>query len=109
MTRPSTNRRIKATVRRFDDGQGDEPFHLMTQCFVRELVYNFATRHGHLFMGEGSCTDMCGAIDTFRRIDPGVIAIATYQDGKPDTGYTFRDGDWRAHDLRHWREKKVAA
>jgi len=92
-------RHLPKTVKRFDD---DEPgvFHITAQCFVHELRYDFNARVGHLMMEDESCTDMAGAIELFRRIDPGVREIATYAGGHPDTGHVFRDGDWQAVDLR---------
>lgn len=66
------------------------------QCFVRELRYDFAQRMGHLILEDGSCTDMRGCIELFKKIDPEVQAIATYAGGKRDTGYLFKDGKWES-------------
>lgn len=67
------------------------------QCFVRELRYDFGQRMGHLMLEDGSCTDMGGCIELFKKIDPEVQAIATYAGGKRDTGYWLKDGKWEAH------------
>lgn len=90
------HRRRRPTVERFDDG--GEPYHLAAQCYVYELRYDFRRRIGHLLMPDDACTDMAGAIDTFRRIDPGVLAVVTYAGRHPDMIYVFTEGDWQARD-----------
>lgn len=63
------------------------------------LEYNAAHRIGLLWLAPHTCTDMYGAIDLFKAIDPDVGLIFTfqvsenmYEPGIPDTAYA-RDPD----------------
>jgi len=88
------SRHIRPTVERYDDGSA--PSHFGLQCRVNELRYDFQRRAGRLLLPQGSCTDMRGAIDIFRQIDPGVQAVFTYEDGRLDTVYALAGGEWQA-------------
>ena len=66
------------------------------QCFVRELRYDFGQRMGRLMLEDGSCADMRGCIELFKKIDAKVQAIATYAGGR-GTCYLLKDGKWEAH------------
>lgn len=59
--------------------------------------YNYVTRTGRITLAGLGCTDMTGAIRFFRRIDPGVQVINTFNDDGPDTVYSrTENGDWVA-------------
>src|SRR5438093_1079447 len=78
-------------------------FHEGVRCFVDKVSYDFRSSTGRIDMPEGSCTDMAGAIDLIRGIDPEARRIETFAGGKPDTSY-LRDvkGDrWRAVMIDH--------
>lgn len=66
------------------------------QCYVRELTYDFKQRTGRLDLEDGSCTDMKGCIELFKRIDPEVHSIETIAGGRKDTKYHLTDGKWEA-------------
>lgn len=68
-------------------------------CHMVGLEYNAAHRIGLLWLAPHTCTDMYGAIDLFKAIDPNVGLIFTFQvsenmqePGIPDTAYV-RDPD----------------
>jgi hypothetical protein len=67
------------------------------QCSLKRLEYNPETRIGMLWLGDGECTDMSGAIAVFQRIDPEVQTIVTWSGCKQDTAYHRTvAGAWRA-------------
>lgn len=67
------------------------------QCYVLRMSYDFALRTGEVWMPEGSCSDMTGAIEWFSDIDDGVKTIITWAGGKLDTTYIQDDvGIWHA-------------
>lgn len=67
-------------------------------CNVISLNYDFGRRAGRVVLDEHGSTDMSGAINYFRRIDPDVIEIATFRGEKPDVVYRRgRDGLWASH------------
>lgn len=67
-----------------------------TMCRVKSIMYDFETFTGHLFMHRDSVSDMQGTINVFQSLDPNVLRIYTWQNGKPDTQYRFIDGEWMA-------------
>lgn len=67
-----------------------------TMCRVKSIMYDFETFTGHLFMHRDSVSDMQGTINVFQSLDPNVLHIYTWQNGKPDTQYRFIDGEWMA-------------
>lgn len=68
------------------------------QCYVRAVTYDRATRTGHVFMDEGSCTDMPGTIEFFASRGLDVDTIATWQGERPDTAYAKdKSGEWHAY------------
>jgi hypothetical protein len=44
---------------------------------------------GTFFMNDGSCCDMMGCIELFKKFDPAVKHIRTIAGSKEDTGYTL--------------------
>lgn len=54
---------------------------------VQRLHYDWSTGAGGLFMPDGCCTDMQGAIRLFRKIDPNVRVIRTFAGPARDTTY----------------------
>jgi len=78
-----------------------------SSVFVEELVtraegvdYDFRTRLGRLFMADGCCCDMGGAIDLFTRIDPRVVKIETLSGDTRDTIYEKVGSEWQARNYR---------
>lgn len=74
----------------------DTNLRAILKCRVNRIEYDFDSRSGHLFLPEGNCTDMQGAIEFFLNIDPDVIHIHTWQGGKLDTQYVIYGGLWKA-------------
>ncbi|QCK87450.1 hypothetical protein E8L99_17640 [Phreatobacter aquaticus] len=67
-------------------------------CNVVSLTYDFRARAGRVVLDEFGSTDMSGAINYFRRVDPDVIEVATFRGEKPDVVYRRgRDGLWASH------------
>lgn len=71
-------------------------FHEEMKCEVGEIRYNFQKHSGFVSMPEASTTDMRGTIEFFKRIDPQVVHIFTFQNGNIDTQYVIHDGEWIA-------------
>lgn len=80
-------------------------FHPLLQCSVRQIVYDWEARTGHVYMPRMNCTDMSGCIAVFKLIDPDVERIYTYEQDDsreayevymPDTAYLRGSGTWRA-------------
>jgi hypothetical protein len=75
--------------------EGDEHYHVLLQCYVRALFYDWKAKRGDVWCA--GCTDMSGAIALFEAIDADVKLILTYWDGKPDVVYRKgTDGAWTA-------------
>ena len=68
---------------------------------VCSLSYDFPTRTGTLTMPPDCCTDMGGAIELFRRIDPKVERVQTMAGLCIDTVYFHHAGEWHARDPRY--------
>lgn len=85
----------KIKTERFEDGT---VFRDDVQCFVTTLAYDFKTRTGTLHLEEGSCTDMHGCIELFKRIDSSVVRIQSLAggNGRRDTEYRLEDGGWQS-------------
>jgi hypothetical protein len=47
-------------------------------------------------LGDGSCTDMSGCIEAFKKIDSEVVKIETMGPDRKDTTYKLIDGKWEA-------------
>ena len=69
------------------------------------LEYNAEQRIGLLWLAPHTCTDMTGAINLFKAIDPNVRLVLTFQvsenirgPGVPDTAYARdpENGQWRS-------------
>jgi hypothetical protein len=75
--------------------------HSKLVCDVRSITYNYDTRVGIVDIAHG-CTDMWGAIDLFKQIDPEVGAVFTFSTGVGQDTFYFRTGtgknDWKAFD-----------
>lgn len=72
-------------------------FNWTTQCFVRNVAYDFEKRSGVLYMNAGNCTDMSGCIAYFKSIDQDVRRIDTVAGEKWDGVYFINDlGKWEA-------------
>lgn len=71
--------------------------HKKLKTDVERLDHNFDQHETRIFMPRGCCTDMSGAINLARRIDPGVRSVLTFAAGRPDTAYRrHEDGLWEA-------------
>ena len=64
--------------------------------YVKRIEYDYALQCGNVFMPDGTCTDMTGAITLFTRLDPNVKRIDTFADGVLDTRYMLQHGKWNA-------------
>lgn len=64
-----------------------EHYFLDLQCFLRRHEYDYSRRALTLWLHEPECVDMEGAIKFAKRIDPGVLKIASRYDGRFDTIY----------------------
>lgn len=75
----------------FDDN--GEQFDERLQCHVRAIAYDLTTRTGWLELPDMDCTDMRGAIEFFKDIDPNVRRIFA-----GDVEYLFDGVVWHARD-----------
>ena len=69
-------------------GRNEGVYSKELQCRVVEIRYGFSQRIGIAILGKADCTDMCGCISFFQRIDPKVRQIQTFQGPNRDTTYT---------------------
>jgi hypothetical protein len=70
-------------------------------CVPERLVYDFTTRTGHLYMLQGDCCDMQGAVALFQAIDPRVVRVVTASGDALDTCYETQRGGWVAKGPPH--------
>jgi hypothetical protein len=63
---------------------------------VGEIQYSFIKREGSILMPELSCVDMKSAIAFFKKIDPEVRTILSFNNGRPDIRYEKEGGKWVA-------------
>ncbi|MBS0243806.1 MAG: hypothetical protein JSS20_16650 [Proteobacteria bacterium] len=68
----------------------------LVQAEVLRFEYDFDRHAGRLYMAQGDCADMSGAIRFFERIDPDVRRIETFTGPVPDTTYVRDGADWHA-------------
>ena len=61
---------------------------------VGEIRYNFLEREGSILMPEMSCVDSKSAIAFFKKIDPEVRTILSFNNGRPDMRYQKEEGKW---------------
>jgi hypothetical protein len=66
------------------------------QAKVLAVCYFPDERAGQLWMADGDCCDMEGAVALFEQIDPRVRTIQTFSGGRWDTRYSKRRGKWIA-------------
>jgi hypothetical protein len=79
------------------EGDAYPPFDKTLVCCLKRLEYDAETQIGTLWLADGHCTDMNGAISVFEGIDPDVLVIVTMSGEEPDTSYIRADdGKWRA-------------
>ena len=74
-------------------------------CTLVRVEVDFERHRAVLHLPESECTDMTGAIDYCRAIDPDVRSIQTMSGHDPDTLYQRSDGEWLAisHGAVMWR------
>ena len=65
-------------------------------CRIIELRYNFEAHACQLFLPNHNCTDMTGAINLAKAIDPDVIIVETFEGGKAETAYIKLNGEWES-------------
>jgi hypothetical protein len=70
---------------------------------VGEIRYNFLEREGSILMPEMSCVDMRSAIAFFKKIDPEVRTILSFNNGRPDMRYEKEGKKWIS--IRYRKEK----
>jgi hypothetical protein len=73
---------------------------LLVQAEIVQLVYYPHRCVLEIYLADGDCTDMSGAIELARRIDPEIDRIRTFSGDKPDTYYNFEGVEWVAFDSR---------
>ena len=61
---------------------------------VGEIRYNFLEREGSILMPEMSCVDMNSAIAFFKKIDPKVVSVMSFNNGRPDMRYEKEGKKW---------------
>jgi hypothetical protein len=67
------------------------------QTAVHSIAYDFDLRVGVIEMPAHYCCDMSGAIAYFKKIDPDVRQVQTYEARVADIVYTLTDeGEWLA-------------
>src|SRR3954451_6899810 len=76
------------------------PVDAQIQAEVFSIRYYPKISVGMLYMADGECCDMSGAIELFQGIDPAVRAINTFSGDEPDTMYFRRGGEWTAYITR---------
>ena len=86
--------RQRNRVIRVEDGQ--VVYHCLLMTTIRRMRYDFEQRVGVLYLPAGVCTDMSGAIQFFKKIDPEVHQIQTYSGEQRDTIYTRTGKQWEA-------------
>jgi len=69
-------------------------------CFVERLEVDFVKGCASLWLRDGNCTDMRGAIALIENISPDVFRIYTYGGRDRDTVYEKDAGEWVAVTLR---------
>ena len=74
---------------------------------VGEIQYSFIKREGSILMPELSCVDMKSAIAFFKKIDPEVRTILSFNNGRPDIRYEKEGKRWVALSYRPIRSCKV--
>jgi hypothetical protein len=63
------------------------------QAEVEAIIYYPRRRRGELWLAEGDCCDMTGAITLFEQIDAEVRTIMTFSGNAGDTCYIKSPGD----------------
>jgi hypothetical protein len=83
--RPSRTRGIKLSI------------DSLIGCRLLAAHFDFEAHQARLMLAPGHCTDMMGAIEFCRGVDPDVTAIATFSGDKLDTRYRKGDNGWQAY------------
>lgn len=65
-------------------------------CRIIRFNYDFETQECRLFLDAHNCTDMTGAINFAKAIDPDVLFVRTYERGQLDTCYRKEGEEWEA-------------
>jgi len=72
-------------------------YHSQLGCGIKRFEYDFATCVARLFLPDGHCTDMDGAIKLALALDDRCVRVETFTGTAPDTRYILRsDGEWYA-------------
>ena len=73
-------------------------------CDVLRLTYDVPTRTGTLWLPETHCTDMTGAINFFKKIDPKVQVVEVFSGTDHDITYRGFGHRWAVE--MDWRRKR---
>ncbi len=69
-------------------------YHPELMARIRRTVYDYIQRIATLYLEDGHCASMPGAIALCERIDPAVKTVVTYSGERLDTVYQRRNGEW---------------
>jgi hypothetical protein len=67
---------------------------------VGEIQYSFIKREGSILMPTLGCVDMKSAIAFFKKIDPKVVSVISFNNGCPDVKYEKKGEKWVAFSCR---------
>lgn len=81
---------------RFDSAMAPEDFSAPLGCRLLSVSVDVTTRTAHLWLPDGECTDMLGAITYVLQRFPFVAYIRTWSGMHEDTSYIMEDGQWHA-------------
>jgi hypothetical protein len=80
------------------DNMPNDIWYAKLVTYVNHITHDVRKHVGALYMPSGMCTDMSGAIDLFKRIDPKVRRIDTFSGDQPDAFYIkSANGTWKAY------------
>jgi hypothetical protein len=65
-------------------------------CNVSKIVIDIDKRCGYLYLPALNSPNMRSVIECFTSVDPEIVHIHTFVDGKVDTQYVVHDGEWIA-------------
>lgn len=69
---------------------------LNVMCQVSKITVNMDIHCGYMYMPDMNYPDMSKTIQFFTKIDPDIVHIHTFVDGKPDTQYIKLEDEWRS-------------
>ena len=75
---------------------GRTVWHSTLCCGVLSFLYDFATCTATIYVADGHCVDMTGAIDMATGLDDRCRRIETFSGAERDTCYELENGEWCA-------------